>query len=309
MLTRDSFRGPWAGLPVAWNSEDVLDEKRYRRAIASSCFAAVPGVYSGGTTGEFYAMEWEEFQTISHVTVEECKRHNVPVMIGCTSTYTRGVIRRIEWARHLGADAVQVALPYWMEIGEPQILPFFSEIGKAAGDMAISIYETTRAKRVLSLDEHARIHEILPRYIMVKANAGTIGATPEGCAALSDFVNVFVGEGLWASLRPSGVAGCCSSAGYWNPRVVLDYWSMIEKNDTTGIAYWSECFDRLFQYLDDEFEPLGLTDTAYDRLGGVATGFLEMELHSRGPYPSATESETEKLRDWLQAHFPEMLEL
>ena len=112
MLTRESFRGPWAGLPVAWNSEDVLDEKRYRRAIASSCFAAVPGVYSGGTTGEFYAMEWEEFQTISHVTVEECKRHKVPVMIGCTSTYTRGVIRRIEWARHLGADAVQVALPY-----------------------------------------------------------------------------------------------------------------------------------------------------------------------------------------------------
>ncbi len=96
---------------------------------------------------------------------------------------------------------------------------------------------------------------------------------------------------------------------YWNPRVVLDYWSMIEKNDTTGIAYWSECFDRLFQYLDDEFEPLGLTDTAYDRLGGVATGCLEMELHSRGPYPSATESETEKLRDWLQTHFPEMLEL
>jgi len=43
-LTRETFAGPWAGLPVAWTEHDRFDEETYRADIARCCEAGVPGV-------------------------------------------------------------------------------------------------------------------------------------------------------------------------------------------------------------------------------------------------------------------------
>ncbi len=309
MLTRDTFTGPWAGLPVAWTDDDQFDERTYRADVARCCDAGIPGVYTGGTTGEFYAMEADEFRRVAMSTVEECHVRGTPAMIGCSSTYTLGAMRRAEFAATIGADAIQVALPFWMEIGEPQIVPFFQQVSQAAGGLPLSIYETTRAKRALTIDQHRAIHEAAPNYMMVKANAGTIGAAPQGCEALSQFVNVFVGEGLWASLGPRGAKGCCSSAVYWNPRVILEYWREVEHGNSEAVQFWHGRIAPLFEFLKTALAPKGYTDTAFDRLGGVASGFLQTSLRSRGPYPSATQADVAKLRDWYAEHFPEMLEL
>lgn len=309
MLTRETMTGPWAGLPVAWTEDDRFDEQTYRGDVARCCRGGVPGVYSGGTTGEFYAMEFDEFQAVARATVEECRAHGTPVMIGCSSTYTLGAVRRAAFAADVRADAIQVALPFWMEIGEKQIVPFFREVAAAADGLAVSIYETTRSKRSLTRDEHRAVKEAVPQYLMVKANAGTLGSTPQGCAELSRLVNVFVGESLWSRLASSGVKGSCSSMVYWNPRVVLEYWSALERGDWPAVERWGGRIGALHQFLHQQYEPKGLTDTAYDRLGGLASGFLKTSLRSRGPYPSVTEEDLRVLRAWYRDHFPEMLEL
>jgi len=309
MLTRDTFVGPWAGLPVAWTDDDRFDEPTYRSDVARCCEAGVPGVYTGGTTGEFYAMEFDEFQEVARVTVNECQAHGTPAMIGCSSTYTGGAVRRAEFAASIGAAAIQVAMPFWMEIGEPNIVPFFQEVGEAAGGLPLSVYETTRAKRVLTLEQHRDIRNAVPNYQMVKANAGTVGATPDGCQALSEIVNVFVGEGLWSTLGPRGARGGCSSVIYWNPRICLAMWQALDNRDWTEMEKFQLQIKPLFEFLAAEFSPQGFTDTAFDRMGGVASGFLQTSLRSRGPYPSATSDDVETLRRWYKSHFPEMLEL
>ena len=112
-------------MPVAWKEDLSFDEEAYRSDVVRTCAAGVPGVYTAGTSGEFYAMEFDEWKTIARVTVEECRRAGTPVMIGVTSTYTLGAARRAAFAAELGADAIQVALPYWMEMDDRMILPFF----------------------------------------------------------------------------------------------------------------------------------------------------------------------------------------
>jgi dihydrodipicolinate synthase/N-acetylneuraminate lyase len=309
MLTRETFTGPWAGLPVAWTVDNRFDETTYRGDVTRCCQAGVPGVYSGGTTGEFYAMEFDEFQQIARATVEACHACGKPAMIGCSSTYTLGAVRRAQFAAELGADAIQVALPFWMEMGEEQIVPFFKEVAAACGGIPISIYETTRAKRVLTLKQHRDIHSAVPNYLMVKSNADTLGVTPEGCAALSEFVNVFVGESLWNALGPQGARGSCSSMVYWNPRVILDAWREVKQQNWNAVGRCLEQIELLHQFLHDEFAPKGFTDTAYDRLGGVASGFLKTSLRSRPPYPSASEEDVRILRRWYEEHFPKMLQI
>lgn len=308
MLTRERFIGLWAGLPVAWTKDDAFDESTYRQDVARCCQAGVPGVYSGGTTGEFYAMEFDEFQAVARATVEECKRHNVPCMIGCSSTYTRGVLRRVEFARELGADAVQVALPFWMETPDAEVVPFFEAVGNAAGDMAVSIYETLRAKKALTLEQHRAIKQAVPRYLMVKSNEGTLGATAEGCKALSEFLNVFSGENKLYKLGPLGQIGSCSSFIYYNPRVLSLIWNRVQMKDWESLKADCDRMTALVQLLlGDLAAGRVLLDSALDRLGGVTSGFLKTSLRCRGPYPSATQKDVEALRTWYSNHWPDML--
>lgn len=306
-LTREKFTGPWAGLPVAWTDDDRFDEATYRADVARCCEVGVPGVYTGGTTGEFYAMEFEEFQAVTRAAVEECHAWDKPVMIGCTSTYTLGATRRAAFAAECGADAVQVALPFWMEVGDAQVVPFFKEIARAADGLPLSVYETTRAKKVLTLDQHRAIKDAVPNYMMVKANGGTLGATPEGCRALSELVNVFVGEHEFGSLGRVGAKGSCSSVIYWNPKVILSLWEQVEQQNWDAVDATCGRIAKLFDFCGAAFESKGLTDSAADRLGGMAGGFLRCGLRSRGPYPSATEEDVKALQQWYREHFPEML--
>ena len=304
-----TFVGPWAGLPIAWTDEDTFDEETFRADVARCCQAGMPGVYTGGTTGEFYAVEWDEFRAVTQAAVETCHQHGRPAMVGCTSTYTRGTAMRARWAADIGADAIQVALPYWMQVGEEQVVPFFRDVSRACGNLPLSIYETTRAKKALTLAQHQAIKDAVPNYLMVKANAETVGCTPDGCQALAELVSVFVGEHLWSQLGPHGACGCCSALVYWNPRIVLGLWRQMQADDWEAMAATTAKLESLDRFLAAHFGSRGFTDTAYDRMGGRASGFLRTSLRSRAPYPSATLDDVERLRAWYEEHFPEMLQL
>ncbi len=308
MLTRDNFIGPWAGLPVAWTEDDCFDEKTYRADVARCCEAGLPGVYTAGTSGEFYAMNFDEFKEVSRATVKECHAHDTPAVIGCTSTYTRGVISRVEFAREIGADGIQVALPFWLAVADDQVVPFFKDVAAAAGELPISIYETKRAKKCLTVRQHREVVDAVSTYISVKANEGTAGLTPEGCQVLSRYVNVFVDECHWSTLGRKGANGCFSARVYWNPRVILDLWQKLQNEEWSRLSTSCSRLRSLHEFLHSEFGPKGFTDTAYDRMGGVASGFLKTSLRCRAPYVSPTKEDVDTLRQWYRDHYPEMLE-
>jgi dihydrodipicolinate synthase/N-acetylneuraminate lyase len=296
-------------MPIAWDEQGELDEATYRADLVRCCEAKVPGIYTGGSTGEFYALEIDEFETISRVTIETCRAHDTPVMIGCTATSTRGAARRAALAARLGADAIQVALPFWLEVQDCEVLPFFREVAAAANGLPFSIYETARAKKCLSIEQHSEIHRALPQYTMVKANGGTIGVTPEGCQALSSFVNVFAGEPEWARLGPYGVRGSCSAMIFWNPWVVLAAWRSLEQRDWPALQAAGRKITELHDFLIHAFGAKNFSDTADDRNVARATGFLGTSLRTRGPYGYASENDVVIVRQWLEKNYPEMLEL
>ena len=309
MLTRSDIVGPWAGLPVAWTADDQFDEQLYRRDVARCCKAGVPGVYTGGSTGEFFAMEIDEFRQITRATCEECKLHGTPVLIGCTSTYTLGAIRRIDIAAQYGADGIQLALPYWYAVDDDWYLRFFRDVAAAVGDMVVSLYETKRAKKVLTLDEHRAIKDLAPGYMMVKSNAGTIGLTPDGCAALSQIVNVFVAEPAWAKMFPKGAVGAASSIVYWNPKVIMELWDCVKARRWDEAAARCDKLEQLVDFVESHYGPMGYTDSAYDRLGGAATGFLKGGVNIRGPYHQPTADDLAAFQQWCRQHFPQLLDL
>ena len=307
MISKDILQGPWAGLPVAWKEDLSFDEEAYRSDIARTCSAGVPGVYTAGTTGEFYAMEFDEWKTITRVTVEECRRAGTPVMIGVTSTYTMGAARRAAFAAELEVDAIQIALPYWMDMDDRMIVSFFKEITAVCPDIALSIYETRRTKKTLTLDQHRAVFNSTGSYMAVKSNEGTLGCSPEGCKQLSEFVNVWVGEDKFNELGPYGAVGSASALVYMNPRIILHMFDLLRRKQ------WEELqplTDQVALLINEGLKPFaakGFTDTGFDRLMGKASKFLTMNIRSRGTYASATDEDVFELQKWMQNNTPELL--
>jgi len=309
MLSDENFVGPWAGLPIAWTANDEFDEQTYREDVARCCQAGAPGMYTGGTTGEFYALDFDEFKAVTRATVEESHVAGKPAMIGCTWTYTIGTAKRAAFAAEAGADAIQTALPFWAEVPDSTVVEFFEDVSRASGGLPLSIYETSLAKKILTLEQHQAIKEAVPNYGMVKANAGTVGATPEGCQTLSKIVSVFVSESRWVELCPKGAKGSCSALIYWNPRVTLALWDYVCTQQWDSAQALSRKIGDCVEFVVGEFGKKGFTDTAFDRLGGRSSGFLKTSLRCRGPYPGPTEQDVQALRQWCRDHFPEMLDL
>jgi 4-hydroxy-tetrahydrodipicolinate synthase len=309
MITKQKMTGLWAGLPVAWERNMAFDEEVYRSNVERTCKAGVSGVYTAGTTGEFYAMEWDEWKAITKATVEECKKNRTPVMIGVTSTYTLGAIRRANYAAEVGADAIQVALPFWMELDDRQVVPFFKQVSDAAPELGLTIYETMRSKKSLTADQHRAVSQATGRYLAVKATANTIGCTPDGCRELSSFVNVWVNEMEWSNLGPYGATGCASALVYVNPPVILHMLTLLRQKNWKELKPWTDMVTRLVTQGLDPYIKKGFTDTAFDHLMGVATGFLTMNVRSRGPYISATDDDVQQLRAWMKVNTPVLLDL
>jgi dihydrodipicolinate synthase/N-acetylneuraminate lyase len=307
-LTFENFRGSWAGLPVAWTPKDQFDESTYRGDVARCCRLGVPGVYTGGTTGEFYAMEFDEFQRVARATVEEAHAAGMPAMIGVSSTYTLGAARRAAYAAEIGADAIQVALPFWMEVPDVAVSGFFREVSRSAGHLPLSVYETLRTKKALTLEQHQALKAELPNYLMVKANSNTIGTTAEGCAALAKLgVNVFGDEGsLWPYLGPHGMTGCCSSFVYYVPDLVLPLNRELAARNWAQVTERGAQVKKILDFVITRFVERGYWDSAMDRLGGVTSGVLRTSLYCRGPYAHASADDVRDFREWYRQNMPEV---
>lgn len=305
----EDFRGSWAGLPVAWTATDEFDEAVFRADVSRCCRLGVPGVYTGGTTGEFYGMEFGEFERVVRATVEEAHAARCPAMIGVSATFTRGAARRAARAAELGADAIQVALPFWLEVPDAAVTGFFRDVSAAAGHIPLSIYETKRSKKSLTVDQHREIKEALPNYQMVKAGAGTVATTVEGCAAIAALgVRVFADEAArWSPLGIHGLAGCCSAFVYYLPEIVLPLNEDLKRKDWPAVAEKTAKLARVHQFLVQSFASRRLYDSAIDRIGGVAGGVLRTSLACRKPYPHGTEDDVRALRECYRAELPEVV--
>src|SRR5687767_844041 len=64
-LTRQNLHGVWPALIVPWTDDDRLDEKRFAKEVRSYSDTGVHGVYTGGTTGEYYAQDDATYERIT----------------------------------------------------------------------------------------------------------------------------------------------------------------------------------------------------------------------------------------------------
>jgi len=304
-LTSETLRGMWAGLPVPWDSKDELDEDALRENLRRVCQVGVHGVYTHGTTGEFYAQSEDEWKRVVDATVEAGKRWGIPSQIGCTALWTAEVIRRVAYSQKEGADGVQIAFPFWLELTDAQAVRFLKEVSSAVTGIPIIIYNTERSKKPLTVD-------LLKR--LVDANIPVIGCkgvrSAEELQALREVaphIVFFVGEYHLADYWKYGARGVFSSFIYACPRFMLRYFRLCEEGRPEAQLIGSGLERFISEFVVPRYKN-GMYDTAFDRMFAVMTGFLTGSLLlSRPPYDAATQKDVGECRDWFSRNLPEFL--
>jgi len=305
-LTRQTLKGVWCALIVPWSERDQVDLRRLAQEVRGYGGTGVSGVYTGGTTGEFYAQDDATFEKITRVVVKEAHALGLPVQIGATALSTRTTIQRIRVAKRAGADALQLALPFWLELKDDEVERYVDEVTAAAGKTPVILYLTGRSKRKIGPEFLGKLAKEFPTFIGTKDT----GSSPDEVKAmlkLAPDLAIFGGEDFYQRLPAGGRGGYCSITGFNAPKVVELYnlCAAGRLDEAKPLA------DAMHRYLHEALvNPLvkeaGLWDSAIDRIQRVAGGGV-VGLRCQSPYRSGTDKHVKAVISWVRQHTPELL--
>lgn len=305
-LTRKNLHGVWCALILPWNDRDQVDLRRLAQEVRGYAGTGVHGVYTGGTTGEFYAQDDATYEKITHTVVEQAHAVGLPVQIGATALSTATTIGRIRVAKQAGADAVQLALPFWLELKDDEVERYVAETLAAAGRTPIVLYLTSRSKRTIGPALLGRLAARHPTLLGTKDTGATVDEVRAMLAAAPDLA-IFGGENFPARIPAGGRGGYCSITGFNAPKVV-ELYTLCAAGRLAEAKPLADAFHR---YLHEALiGPLvhesGLWDSAIDRIQRVAGGGV-VGLRCQSPYRSGTEQHVRRLIAWVKKNAPELL--
>lgn len=304
MLAKDQLKGMWVSVPTEWDENDRFDEKAFRDTVAMLIEAGAHGLYTTGSTGEYYALERSEFETITDAFLAETAG-KVPVQVGANWFNTRDTIRRVRYARDKGADAVQVCFPGWMIMPEAHYDQFLVDVYEAVPDIALIHYNIERTKKLFCGADYVRVAPRVPTLIGTKAGMSLsefmslVVATPQ--------LQHFVGETAFALGHQWGAPGMYTSWFMMNPRFFHDYYDKCVQGRTDDAIAIAR---RLVQWHDAAVAPLvrkGYQDPVLDKAFVVMAGWLPGNRRTRKPYLALTDDEFACLRGVTDKLMPEFL--
>jgi dihydrodipicolinate synthase/N-acetylneuraminate lyase len=309
MLDLNNLRGIFAAIPIAARPDGSFIEEDYRADIQAVCAAGVHGIYTTGTTGEWYALTDKEFQWMVEVFLEETSRFSTLTQIGCGGLCTQATVDRVRIAVRgpRRPDGLQILLPPWQPLTDDEVIDFFKAVAEAASGIPLIHYNTLRSKRLLVEQEYAGILPQVPTLIGSKT---TISSIPEIRSLLRSGLpmNHFIGgesnlvaETIWGS---KGVYS--DFANYW-PKASLRLFNLCQEKK------WEEAIELEERYIAFELEgqgPLesrGYTDAAWDKGKAEAAGFLRCKRYIRPPHRSMSSEDIDHLRKVGQKYFAEWM--
>lgn len=303
-LTRSNLRGVWGALITPWTEDFTLREDRLAEEVTRYARDGLHGVYTGGTTGEFYAQSDVTYARITEVVCRTAMAEKISTQIGCTALSNITTAERIRIAVDSGADALQLALPFWLELKDDEVMSFFRACVRAADDLPIVFYNTERAKRRIGPSLLGRLTREFPTLIGMKDT----GCSPEELREMLDETggfSIFGGEdSLWTHM-PHGGMGCYSSLCGLKASLLLDLYELCLQREWEKAKPLHQSVMNLLTAVGPMIDN-GLLDSALDRAFRILGG-SDVGLECAGPYRSFTAAQLDQLHKAIQSLCPEWL--
>ncbi|KNY05711.1 dihydrodipicolinate synthase family protein [Microbacterium sp. GCS4] len=156
-------------IPTAFHRDGSLDLEGSRSIFRFVGESGNEGAFVLGTTGEFPAVDVEEFTALVRTALEElADRMRVIVHVGRPSTFE--ALRLVEIAKGLGATEFAALTPYYLKSSDDAIFEYFEKVSDAVGDGRLYVYiYPARSGNPVSVDLLVRLAQ-LPNVVGAKVS-------------------------------------------------------------------------------------------------------------------------------------------
>lgn len=205
----------------------------------------VHGLFPFGTTGEFYALQDEEYikglETVRDAVAGKTTRSGKPIQLiaGCSHITTREVIRLIKLVEQVGGyDAVSVLTPMFVSQTQEELYTYYKTIADST-TMPVLMYNNPPKTNVnIAPATAARLAHDCGNIIGIKDSSGDMtncGEYLRLTADERDHFHVIMGRDtmIYAGLH-YGCSGAVASCANVAPRVVADIYDKFMEGDWKG---------------------------------------------------------------------------
>ena len=173
-----TLRGIIPPVVTPMTADQDVDLPGLRAHIDFMLAKGVHGIFVLGTTGEFYALDEREKQSV----VADAVAHvggRAPVYVGAGAETTREVIRLTRMAEKEGAAGVSVITPYFIRPNQAELFDHFKRVAESTA-LPVVLYNNPATCGGLSIepDTVARLAEV-PNIVGIKDSSGDLQNTIE----------------------------------------------------------------------------------------------------------------------------------
>ena len=258
------FKGSYPALVTPF-ANDELDETAFERIINWQISQGTHGVVPVGTTGESPTLSDVEHKRAIEICVETVNKR-VPVIAGAGSNSTAEAIDYSRHAKHAGADAVLIVMPYYNKPTQEGMYQHIKAINDAV-DIPIVLYNVpVRTVADMSVETMARCAKLKNVVGVKDATANMARASLQRLACGSDFVMLSGEDATAMGFNAHGGQGCISVTANVAPALCAEFQNACQKGDFAKALRLQDQLMPLHDALFVETSP-GPVKYAVSRLG------------------------------------------
>ena len=208
-----------------------IDEQGLQTIIDFLIDKGVDGIFTVGTTGEFWALSRQQTQRIYRRTAE-IVAGRVPVCLGVATNWTDEAIELTGEAAEAGCDFVSILTPFFVRPNEAELFDFYAAVAEAV-DARILLYSNPPRTGVpIPTPLAARLAETYPNVVGIKDSSGDLTQTTEYIAQCPEGFTVLCGrDSIILSVLLSGGAGAVASSANVVPEIVVGLYESFVRGD------------------------------------------------------------------------------
>jgi 4-hydroxy-tetrahydrodipicolinate synthase len=188
----------------------------------------IHGLFPAGSTGEAYALSFEEKQRVTEIVLEE-NNGRAWTMVGTGTITTRDSIAQTKWAESIGIDAVSVITPYFIGPSQKELVEHYVAISDSVGIPVYAYNNPGRTGVSIAPETMAAVAARCENFKGVKDSSGDLMNSMAYIARTPDDFGVFMGRDsiIYAALI-FGCVGAVAAAANVVPDLVVgiyDAWA------------------------------------------------------------------------------------
>lgn len=212
---------------------DELNEPALRKLTNYLIENGVHGVFATGSQGEFWAFTAEEKRRVWEIVVEETNRR-VPVYVGTAAITTREAIALTQTAEKVGADAVSVLTPFFINPSPDELYEHYRAIAASTRLPVLLYTNPDRTNVKISAALLSRLAQI-ENIVGMKDSSGDLTLAQEYLSSVpADFSLVMGRDTLIFAGLLHGAKGAIAATANVVPALVVKIYTRLQQGDIAG---------------------------------------------------------------------------